>query len=275
MCILRKNICIVRKIEFIEKVVSLLTIDADDNVKDEIGYIWDDLDGEVSDLQVIADQLNSHVPIQYITHKAHFYGYEYYVDEHVLIPRPETEELVYELIQRTGAQGMLLDIGTGSGIIPITFKLKKNGWDCEGIDISSSALSVARKNAEFLKAESKWTHCDILNIESLKHDYDVIVSNPPYIPTKEKSLMSSNVLDHEPHMALFVEDEDPLIFYRKILTLAERHLKENGILAFELNENFAFPVKTMVEQSSLCNVDIIQDMQGKDRMLFARRVTEV
>lgn len=264
-----------RKIEFIEKVVSLLTFNADDNVIDEIGYIWDDLDGEVSDLQVIADQLNSHVPIQYITHKAHFYGYEYYVDEHVLIPRPETEELVYELIQRTGAQGMLLDIGTGSGIIPITFKLKKNGWDCEGIDISSSALSVARKNAEILKAESKWTHCDILNIESLKHDYDVIVSNPPYIPTKEKSLMSSNVLDHEPHMALFVEDEDPLIFYRKILSLAERHLKENGILAFELNENYAFPVKTMVEQSSLGEIELIQDMQGKDRMLFARRVTDV
>lgn len=239
-----------------------------------ISYLLEDLNlEEEHDWADIALKLNAHMPIQYISGVAHFYGYKFLVNEHVLIPRPETEELVYllERHMKDKPTGSLLDIGTGSGVIPIVAKLKNSGWDVSGWDVSEQALAVAEKNSEYHAVDVDWKKIDILNVdkESIQSKYDIIVSNPPYIPHDEARLMSLNVLDYEPHLALFVNNQDPLLFYRAIARLAQYWLKPKGNLYFECNEYNADEVKVMLEELGFHKVALVKDLQGKNRICHA------
>lgn len=235
-----------------------------------IKYLLDDLGEKELDIESIVNDLNAHRPIQYISNVAHFYGHKFYVDERVLIPRPETEELVYEVIKslQKSKHKTILDIGTGSGIIPITTKIEYPDAIVSAVDVSEDALQVARINADNHKVDLHLMNIDILDIDACTtlQTYDIIVSNPPYIPNKERELMSANVLDHEPEIALFVEDSGPLLFYRRITQLAKSHLNENGILLFEINEYFADEMTEMVRLEG-GQSQIIKDLQGKDRMM--------
>lgn len=210
-------------------------------------------------------------PWQYIIGKESFYGLDFFVNPYTLIPRPETEELVFQILQNhTDKNLSLLDIGTGTGCIPIAIKKNRMAWTVSACDISSGALYTAQRNAEFHQVEIHFFQKDILSINDLLQQWDIIVSNPPYIPEKEKVLMSKNVLDFEPESALFVSDDAPLIFYEKIAQLGTTHLKSNGYLYFELNEFYADTTKELVEQLGYQKVKIIEDLMGKKRMLQAR-----
>ncbi len=215
-------------------------------------------------------------PIQYITGVAPFYGYFFSVNNQVLIPRPETEELVYiinDYIRKTGiGNARILDIGSGTGCIPITLSLLNPNADIQSVDISEGALKVARENNEKLGGKVTFHKVDILdNAEwhQISGTFDIIVSNPPYIPNSEKTLMSANVLDNEPHLALFVEDDDPLIFYDKIHELAKSKLQKDGVIFLECNEFNAQEVKQIYSESY--NTEVIKDMQGKERIVIAKR----
>lgn len=225
-----------------------------------------------SSVDQIIDRLVSDEPVQYVTEVAPFYGYFYNVSPAVLIPRPETEELVYAIvlyIKEKGLSPKVLDIGSGSGCIPITLDKEVESALITSIDISNEALEVARSNNTKLKAKVKFELINFLDEDSWEslENYDIIVSNPPYIPEKERSLMSSNVLDHEPGLALFVSNEDPLIFYRKIYEYALRYLNEGGAVFLECNEYNATEVVKMYQKSYDC--ELIKDMQGKERILKA------
>jgi len=236
-------------------------------------------DDEIEELNFIYEKITNHYPIQYIFNKADFYGLEFYVDENVLIPRPETEELVHWILtdhvdihssnNNTHCCAYLLDIGTGSGCIPISIKKNKPHWNVSALDISEKALEVAKQNAVKNETEIDFIQDDILKsqISNLKSQFDIIVSNPPYIPVKEKELMSVSTVQHEPHLALFVDDESPIIFYEKIADFALKHLKENGKLYLELNEFNAKEVREMLILKGFKKTIIKEDLAGKDRML--------
>ena len=210
-------------------------------------------------------------PIQYISSIAHFYGLVYHVDETVLIPRPETEELVYLIEQYAAGKGQLqlVDIGTGSGCIPTTLQLKCPSLLTTGVDVSKQALQVAADNAARLGAEVEWLCVDFVDAAARAQldKYDIIVSNPPYIPHQEQSLMPSHVLDYEPHLALFVEDTDPLLFYRLIAKWGRAHLRTDGRIYLELNEYNADDVYDLYDESGYSHITLHKDMQGKHRML--------
>lgn len=221
-------------------------------------------------------RLNSHEPVQYVTGIAHFYGHKFTVDSRVLIPRMETEELVYEALQlvRSSPISRILDIGVGSGCILLSILNACRNCDGYGVDVSDVALEVARQNAEKL---------DILctlfedNIETPKSEiledemWDLIVSNPPYIQDHEKALMGDSVLDFEPHVALFLPDSDPVGIYRTIGKFAEEHLSRSGYLLMELNEFTADLVEPELKIMTFANVEILEDMQGKKRILKAQK----
>ncbi len=233
-------------------------------------------DGGKSEWVSICKRLIDQEPIQYITGVAPFYGYFFQVDNNVLIPRPETEELVYLINEhiKKGNKGTtrILEIGSGSGCIPITINLLNPDTDVLSVDVSAGALEVARANNSKLESNVIFRSCDILDEDKwtgFSGKFDIIVSNPPYIPNKEKSLMSANVLDNEPHLALFVEDADPLIFYDKIMKFAGEYLKENGTVFLECNEYNAKDVKAIYDEEY--SAEIIKDMQGKERMIIARK----
>lgn len=216
-------------------------------------------------------------PIQYITGIAPFYGYFFNVDSNVLIPRPETEELVYiinEYIRkREIGTARILEIGSGSGCIPITLNLLSPNTEVISVDVSGGALGVARSNNEKLGSNVIFQNVDILNKKmwsNLSGKFDIIVSNPPYIPKKEKSLISANVLDNEPHLALFVEDDDPLIFYNRIFDFAHLYLKDEGAIFLECNEYNAQEVKTVYTKQYV--TEVVNDMQGKERMVIAKKI---
>jgi len=188
--------------------------------------------------ETAAAELAAGRPIQYITGKAWFMGESYTVSDHVLIPRPETEELVDWIIEYAEIKGKalrILDIGTGSGCIAIALKKALPEATVVAIDISTNALKIAQANADTLKADIEFIPLDILNTAFLPGQYDVIVSNPPYIPMHEMSSMELQVTEHEPNIALFVPDEDPLVFYKAIARLAKLHLTSNGQLFFEIH----------------------------------------
>ncbi|BDD03042.1 peptide chain release factor N(5)-glutamine methyltransferase [Aureibacter tunicatorum] len=234
------------------------------------------LDSEVSTFQMpvlnlILRRLKNNEPIQYIIGKAHFYGRDFEVNPSVLIPRGETEELVHLILNdQKGKQGLdVLDIGSGSGCIPITLALEMESANVQSVDISKQALEVAIRNAESLKAEVKFSQLDILNEIPRVEKLDIIVSNPPYVRQLEKLKMHKNVLDYEPELALFVEDNDPLIFYRRIAELGKSLLKKEGALYFEINEYLGEEMKHMVENLGYRKVKVIQDIHGKDRILNA------
>lgn len=217
---------------------------------------------------VLAD-LVSEKPIQYIFNKAYFYGLDFYVNENTLIPRQETEELV-EWILNTIAKNpakkwRLLDIGTGSGCIPITIAKMAKNVEVSSMDISKKAIEVAKQNAQANNVTINFIHQSILETDLLEN-YDLIVSNPPYVRNLEKVEIKNNVLVHEPHLALFVEDDDPLIFYKKIVALAEKSLTENGYLFFEINQYLGKETLELFNEH-FTNVELRKDFVGNDRMI--------
>jgi release factor glutamine methyltransferase len=216
-------------------------------------------------------RLQNHEPVQYITQKAFFWDYIFHVEKGVLIPRVETEELVYQIYQDFKGKNELtiLDIGTGSGCIPITLSLKLDCKRVVGIDISEDALAIANKNAVNLKADVLFYKFDILNEKRESNfKYKIIVSNPPYIPVFEKKMMPKHVLDFEPHIALFTEN-DALVFYRKIIDFAILHLEKEGRLYFECNEFNAEEVKQLLEEKPFHSVFLQKDMRGRNRIISA------
>ncbi len=218
----------------------------------------------------VVEQLSSGVPVQYIIGKEEFYGREFDVSPSVLIPRGETEELVRHTLQRC-LQGKVLDIGTGSGAIAITLALECDALEVEACDISQQALSQAAHNAQKLGARVRLFHCDILSSD-IDLGYSAIVSNPPYICDSERELMSPKVYDHEPLGALFVSDDDPLIFYRVIAQKALASLNSKGYLLFEINEAMGKETVAMLENMGYTNVELHKDLHAKDRMVIAQKM---
>ena len=210
-------------------------------------------------------------PIQYITGKTWFMGEPYIVNEQVLIPRPETEELVDWVIEYAAIKGKalrILDIGTGSGCIAIAIKKALPEAIVSAIDISTSAIKIAATNAAALKADIELIALDILNTAFLPDQYDVIVSNPPYIPMQEMKNMELQVTDHEPNIALFVPDEDPLVFYKAIARLAKLHLSTNGQLFFEIHYDQGDAMIALLDDMHF-HAELRTDLFGKDRMIRA------
>jgi len=220
----------------------------------------------------IVNRLIQFEPIQYILGKTEFYGLPLNVNAAVLIPRPETEELVDWIINnKPPLSPIILDIGTGSGCIPIALSKKLPEASVDGWDISNEALKVARENAELNKAKVNFSYADVLNqsypVQPQK--YDIIVSNPPYVTVSEQLSMLKNVIDYEPHIALFVPDTDPLIFYRAIADIAINQLKQGGKLYFEINEQFGNETADLLSLKGFKNIIIKKDINGKVRMLKA------
>ena len=210
-------------------------------------------------------------PIQYVTGKTCFYGLDFLVNEHTLIPRPETEELISLIINENAEKENLsiLDIGTGTGCIAISLAKHLKTSEVTGIDISQKALEIATKNKERQEVDISFLKMDILNPDkSFDRKFDVIVSNPPYVCNSEKLLMERNVLDYEPHTALFVEDSEPLIFYDKIADFAKAHLTQEGTLYFEINERFGMEMNLLLDKKGFKS-SIIQDINGKNRICKA------
>ncbi|MFZ4399837.1 MAG: peptide chain release factor N(5)-glutamine methyltransferase [Bacteroidales bacterium] len=220
------------------------------------------------------NDLKIYKPIQYILGKTWFYNLEYKLTSDVLIPRPETEELVKWIIDdcKTYINTFnILDIGCGSGCIPISLKKYLTNAEVFAMDISEKAVEVAEINSRYNEVTINFILLDIFDNEKWKDvpEMDVIVSNPPYVCESEKKLMQSNVLDYEPHLALFVSDENPLIFYNAIADLALLKLKNNGCLFFEINENLSFQTKALLESKGFNSCEIRKDMQAKNRMIKA------
>lgn len=222
-------------------------------------------------------ELLQNKPVQYVLNECWFYKRKFYVNENVLIPRPETEELVEWIIKdireinaRDSKPTNIIDVGTGSGCIPISLKKELSKTNITAIDISEKALSVAKKNAKNLKAEIKFPQIDFLNKNEWNQlgQYDIIVSNPPYIPIKEKDILKRNVVDFEPGIALFVENNDPYIFYEKIAEFSKTHLKENGKIYVEVHEDHANNVKDVFEKAGMATI-LKKDIYGKERMVKA------
>lgn len=212
-------------------------------------------------------------PLQYILGVAHFYGLKFKVTPATLIPRPETTELVDLIVDNNTDRKDLkvLDLGTGSGCIAISLARNLKFPLVSAIDISSQALAVARENAKALNVAVDFRQEDILNLPAPAEKYDIIVSNPPYILTKEAENMDLNVLDYEPHTALFVPDNDPLKFYIPIIEFAERYLDGDGQLYFEINPLCAISLSERVKNAGFRNVEIVKDISGKDRFIYAVR----
>lgn len=218
----------------------------------------------------ILTDLKTGKPVQQILGETVFYGLPFKITSDVLIPRPETEELVDWIVNHVkDKKESLLDIGTGSGCIPIVLKKNLAHLDVSSIDISSEALKVAKENAQLNKVDINLIEGDILNYSTDKM-YDIIVSNPPYIRELEKAEMHENVLAHEPHKALFVSDENPLVFYQAIADFALNNLSPNGYLFFEINEYLWEETLQILIDMRFKNIELKKDMQGKDRMIMAR-----
>ena len=247
-------------------------------------------ESELLTLHFAVKELLKNRPIQYIIGETEFCGMRFLVNGNVLIPRPETEEMVNHLAatlspsfrpdierremgaEKSPANVSILDIGTGSGCIAISLAKLIPNSDVTAVDISEKALEVARKNAEANGVNVHFVLDDILQpstAELIDNQFDIIVSNPPYVCDSEKSEMRANVLEHEPSSALFVPDSDPLIFYRKILEFAQKALKPNGQIWFEINEKFGKETTELCREKGFKNVEIIKDFRGKERVVRA------
>ena len=233
-------------------------------------------DDEIQLWNSILDSLKKEIPIQYLLGKTSFYGLDFEVNLAVLIPRPETEELVEWIIKCNSKIERLkdlkiLDIGTGSGCIAIS--LAKNIVNAEvfAIDVSEKALATAQKNAEINQVKVTFLEKNILETDDLELQFDIIVSNPPYVRELEKQEIKRNVLDHEPHLALFVEDDNALVFYRKIAELAQKNLSQNGLLFFEINQYLGKEMLDLLEKMNFKNIELRKDIYGNDRMIRGTR----
>ena len=233
-------------------------------------------DVTVEDIDTILEQLKSWRPVQYIIGKADFMDMELEVTADVLIPRPETEELVMWVAEEAQAKCRVLDIGTGSGSIAIGVARSVKDAKVSAIDISDAALSVARRNGAIYAENVVFIKGDALaDFDALFDDkFDVIVSNPPYIPSKDVVMMRPNVVDYEPHMALFVDDSDPLIFYREIARSARRMLREGGYLLFEIHERLADATVEMLRREGYQDIELRRDFRQKPRMICCRHRKE-
>ena len=231
-------------------------------------------EAEVEKWNAILAQLQQEKPIQYITGEAWFYGLQFEVNENTLIPRPETEELVEWILNSSITQhpspNIILDIGTGTGCIPIALKANLPQANVSAIDVSEKAIEVAKRNAELNKVEVNFIQANILEVEDLSQlpsSYNIIVSNPPYVRNLEKQEIKKNVLDYEPHLALFVEDTDALLFYRKIAQLAIENLSPNGLLFFEINQYLGKETVELLQNLGFKNIELKKDVYGNDRMV--------
>ncbi len=216
-------------------------------------------------------------PIQYIIGETEFCDSKFKVNENVLIPRPETSEMIYKIVERQKTkdkrQLSILDIGTGSGCIAISLAKQIPNSKVYALDISEKALEVAKGNAINNDTDVTFIHDDILNLKNnIETEFDIIVSNPPYVRELEKAEMRDNVLDWEPHNALFVSDDDPLIFYRNILEFAKSHLKENGEIWFEINEYLGKEMTDLCKEYGFSDVEIFKDFRGRERALKTTRL---
>lgn len=217
-------------------------------------------------------ELKTQKPIQYILGETEFYGLKFLVNKNTLIPRPETEELVQRIISDTKNSQKtvplrILDVGTGTGCIAISLAKNILGSAVFGIDISTKALETASQNAKINEVQVAFIGKNILSTEDLGEQFDVIVSNPPYVRNLEKAEISANVLDYEPHLALFVDDTDALLFYRKIAQLAMINLSQNGKLYFEINQYLGNETVALLDKTGLKNIELLQDIYGNDRMI--------
>ena len=245
-----------------------------EQVKSKVAYLTCT---QLEDIDSITDRLKRNEPVQYVLGEAWFYGMKFKVNKNVLIPRPETEELVEWVVKDNIQQSMLnvqcsiIDIGTGSGCIPITLKKKLPNVDVSAIDVCSEALFTATENAIALEAEVNFTLLDFLDEEKWKElgQYDIIVSNPPYVKQSEKEAMHERVKEFEPHLALFVPDNDALRFYKKLADFSWLHLKDQGSLFVEINEALGESVISLFKEKGFATIELTKDMQGKDRMVKA------
>ena len=237
-------------------------------------------ESQLLDIHFGVKRLLSNEPIQYIIGKTEFLDIVLYVNKDTLIPRPETEELVILIEQEINKNKRnnisILDIGTGSGCIAISLQ-KTFNIDTLGIDFSKEALQMAIKNAKFNKAKVDFRIIDILSIEDrdTMPMFDLIISNPPYVQDSEKELMHKNVLDFEPESALFVDNENPLIYYNAIAEFAKSHLNNNGVIWLEINEYLAKETSALFESHHFCNIEIISDFRDKSRFIRIEKATQV
>ena len=224
--------------------------------------------------------LEQEIPIQYIIGKTEFYGFPFILNEHVLIPRPETEELVTFILDKVSKLESyhtikkentikILDIGTGSGCIPIALKKSLPLAEISALEKSDKALRIAKKNTHLNKVDINLIQQDILKSTQLNNTYDIIVSNPPYVRESEKKEIKNNVLNNEPHMALFVEDNNPLIFFDKIAELAKNHLTKNGLLFFEINQYLGKETVDLLRLKGFNTIELKKDIFGHDRVIIA------
>jgi len=222
----------------------------------------------------ITTELKTQKPIQYILGFTEFYENRFIVNENVLIPRPETEELILWMEEsEIQKESLIVDIGTGSGCIPISLKKIYPDAIIYAIDISKEALKIAYENSKLNKVKIEFVESDILNTSSIVNDivFDVIVSNPPYVTVAEKTLMEKNVLDYEPNSALFVPNENPLIFYQSICDLSQKYLKPGGLIFFEINQYLVERMKNLLADSGFKNIEAKKDLVGNHRMMKAQK----
>jgi len=222
-------------------------------------------------VQKFVDELKKYRPIQYILGECEFFGLPFFVNENVLIPRPETEELVDLILQSKIESPTILDIGTGSGCIAISLDKNIPNASIYALDVSEKTLETAKLNVIENNSNVQLVHHDIFADlpPFLPEKWDIIVSNPPYIVPSEKELMSSNVLDYEPQIALFVPEKQPLLFYERIADIGLKHLNKNGILFFETSSVFGKATADMLQKKGYQSVELLKDISGKDRMIKA------
>jgi release factor glutamine methyltransferase len=235
-------------------------------------------------MQIATKQLEQEIPIQYIIGKTEFFGLPFHVNKEVLIPRPETEELVEQVLKKVSLiktcntsknetikekQLKVLDIGTGSGCIAISLKKQLPSSEVSALDVSNKALRVAKKNALLNNVDINFIHLDILKTNDLEKLYDVIISNPPYVRELEKKEIKNNVLNNEPHLALFVDNKNPLLFYNKIAELAKKFLIKNGQLHFEINQYLGKETIKLLAEKGFKNIQLKKDIFGNDRIITA------
>lgn len=218
----------------------------------------------------LLSRLHAHEPLQYVLGESDFYGRKFLVNPSVLIPRPETEILIREVLKSTKKNTRILDIGTGSGCIAITLQLEISDAYVSALDVSAAALTVARENARRFKAPIDFFQVDFLKENLSAAPFDLFVSNPPYVLESEKKSMNKNVVDYEPHRALFVADDDPLIFYQRMAERSITLLRPNGKIFVEINEQLGNQVTQLFQQSGFV-VELISDFAGKDRVVVAQR----
>lgn len=229
---------------------------------------------DLDTINTIVKGLENQEPIQYLLGSADFYDLKFIVDANVLIPRQETEELVHWILSdNVNSEKNVLDIGTGSGAIAISLAKNRSMWTINALDISEGALNVASENAKNNDVKLNLFETNILKERKVFGNdvFDIVVSNPPYVCEREKELMEANVLENEPHLALFVENTDPLLFYNKIAILAYNQLSKGGLLYFEINEKFGKETCALLEDVGFSNTELRKDLNGKDRMVKAWR----